>query len=249
MPNFDIHKLRQEFLERSERQHERHKQYGMRQQKEHREKLAEEAEVAEADFLALGQAAIEATAEAITLFENDLSKYEALTVEEIMRLQGHLDALLAEREALLANTHVLPDGRRVFKTLDGQRVFDEHGIEVGQDIIHPDMIGDDKTRHETFLQNGSAIERTRRSLDAMHEFKDELDGIRDELGNKQITDEKLEELREQLESAAPVEIRLRKIEMDGGVMPPKATSKFTAATASNKINLDTLNIGAPELGS
>lgn len=246
MSNFDVHNLRREFLKRSERRQERRKQYQIRQQSERRAKLAEQAEAAESEFLALGQVAIEASSEAITLFENDLSTYEALTVEEIMRLQSQLDALLEEREALLANTHVLPDGRRVFKTLDGQRVFDEHGVEVGRDVIHPDMIGDDKTRHEAFLQNGSAIERTRQRLDSMHEFKGELDGIRDELGDKPITVERLEELRERLESSAPVEIRLRKIEMDGGIMPPKAALEFTAA-ASNGINLDTLEIDAPGL--
>ena len=115
------------------------------------------------EFLAAAQAAIEATAESIAAFETKLTDYEALTVEEIMYLQERIDILLEERTELLANAHTLPDGRRVFKTEDGQRVFDEHGVEVDREVVDPNSIGDDKTRWEAIsAKTASALQQADR---------------------------------------------------------------------------------------
>ena len=51
-------------------------------------KNREKAELAEAEFGSLAQAAVEATFEEIAAFDAELTKYETLTVEEINRLRG-----------------------------------------------------------------------------------------------------------------------------------------------------------------
>ena len=41
---------------------------------------------------------------------------------------------------MLAKAYVLDDGRRVFETADGARVYDEFGEFVPPEIIDPDLI-------------------------------------------------------------------------------------------------------------
>ena len=47
-----------------------------------------------------------------------------------------------------SQAYLLPDGRRVFKTEDGSRVFDEHSIEVTD--FDPETIEDWRPRREAF---------------------------------------------------------------------------------------------------
>ncbi|MEM1163508.1 MAG: hypothetical protein AAGJ28_21455, partial [Pseudomonadota bacterium] len=56
----------------------------------------------------------------------------------------------ARIDALLEGAFIMPDGRRVFKSEDGQRVYDEFGKEVGRDGIDPDLIPDGLPAWESY---------------------------------------------------------------------------------------------------
>ncbi len=73
-------------------------------------------------------------------FNVTLDAYDAATVDALMENEEHLKAVRQELKILLDQAYVLPDGRRVFKTEDGTRVFDEQGVEVKD--IDPDAIED-----------------------------------------------------------------------------------------------------------
>ena len=200
------------------------------------------------EFMAVAQAAVEATAESIAAFEAKLTEYEALTVEEIMFLRERIDSLLKEREMLLENAFVLPDGRRVFKTEDGQSVYDEQGKQVSRDIVDPDSIGDDKTSWEAIRRNSTAIERTGQRLEEALEFQGELDDIRESLDKDDLSANELKGLEQRLERSVPTSIRIRQTALEADGEPTKATPEFAAA-ASGQIDLDTLKIDSPGLGN
>ncbi len=244
MIRFNPDNLRREFARRADLRRVEFELSEKRFSKEQSEKLEVEEE---GEFLALAQSVIQATAENIARFEQRLTEYEELTVRQIIELRERLDKLLEEREVLLENAYTLPDGTRVFKSTDGVSVFDIDGNRVSRDVIDPSMIGDDKTSWEAFSANKNLIEQTNIRLNEALEFQEELDDMREQLDKDGLTAGELDDLEQRLERSVPMSIRIRQTDLEADGEPPKATPEFTAA-ASNKINLDTLQMDAPGLG-
>lgn len=76
---------------------------------------------------------------------------------------------------MLVQAHTLAGGRRVFKTLDGTKVFDENGAEVSSDEIRPEDIADFRKRFEPYWTDYQLREDLRVERDELHEFQDKLD--------------------------------------------------------------------------
>lgn len=76
----------------------------------------------------------------ITAFRVKLDRYDEKTVEALMENRVALEEVQKRLDDMLGKAHVLPDGRRVFKTQDGTRVFDETGLELKADVIDPNAI-------------------------------------------------------------------------------------------------------------
>src|SRR5688572_6312748 len=116
--------------------------------KDKREREQRDASTDEhADFLAVVDLVL-ASDHRIEAFTVKLDALDAATVAALMQNE---EALIAVREriaTMLLAAHVLPDGRRVFKTRDGTEVFDEFGTAVSAEEITPDQIADDKPRWE-----------------------------------------------------------------------------------------------------
>ena len=129
--------------ERSKRQREK--------EQEAREKLTELAEVA-------------AVAKSIQRaeFAEELERYQIATVQALLENQRELDAAEQRLQTTLGEAAVLPDGRRVFRTENGLRVFDSDGAEVGADELDPDIIPDNKPRWETYSEDKAEHERLTR---------------------------------------------------------------------------------------
>lgn len=241
----DFISLRHEFSHEAE--HERKLRDWLREQRRQQKiQRQEDAEQAEAELLTIGQAAIEATFEEIAAFDAKLTKYEALTIEEINFLRDRLDALMEERQRLLDNAHVLADGTRVFKTEDGTKVFDQHGNEIGRDVVDPAEIGNDKPSWETWKSVNEEISATDNQLNAAHDFQSKLDDIRERFDRGDITKDELKELESELEKSVPLSLRTREVELQLDDARPEAKPEFAAA-AQNKVNIDTLELDAPSL--
>ena len=209
-------------------------------------KNREKAELAEAEFGSLAQTVIEVTMEEIAAFDAELTKYETLTVEEINRLRERLDELMEERQRLLDNAHVLPDGRRVFKTEDGTKVFDEHGNEVGRDVVDPAEIGDDRPSWETWVSTNNEIAETQKHFDEAQDFQSKLDDLRDRFNKGEISKPELIELRSELEQSIPESFRARELKLELGDAAPTSKPDFAAAV-QNKVDVDSLDLGAPSI--
>ncbi|MCP4937150.1 MAG: hypothetical protein GY927_23815 [bacterium] len=246
MQHVDPQTLRIEFSQSAEAR--RILRFQRQEQKRMRHERIDAVEQLADDFVTLAQTAIAATAEQITALDDKLTHYEALTTAEIMRLQEQLDTLLEQRDDMLAKATVLPDGRRVFKSEDGLRVIDEHGMEIGIETIDPRSIDDLKPRWEAYSGILDSIDDRRQRLTELHEFQTKLDDIRERFDKGEITADELKTLEKELERSVPLSLRARDIALNIEEVPAKATPEFTAA-ASNKINLDTLELDAPVLGS
>lgn len=71
-----------------------------------------------------------APAHKIADFTVKLDRYDTATVQALMDNERDVLAVREKIDAMMLKAHVLPDGRRVFKTEDGTRVFDEFGAQL-----------------------------------------------------------------------------------------------------------------------
>lgn len=197
--------LGQSFLRgANQRAYERALRQHHREQEERREKRADAVE-ADADFIDLASVAI--TTEQAEVFQAELDIYQAATVEALLENEKALELVDDKLELLMRKAHVLEDGRRVFKTEDGLRVFDEDGNELGKEIIDPDDIADDRPRWETIegiLDQREALQSEREQL---FDFQERLDSAQERLDSGEMTQKEFDRIREDLTSSAPEVIK------------------------------------------
>ena len=142
----------------------------------------------------------EAAPQRIEAFRSQLDDYDARVVEALTKNGEALDKINERLDAILDRATVLPDGRRVFKTNDGQRMFDEHGAAVSTETIDPHMIDDRKERWEGIVPiyaEKRTLEESRESLIAR---QGELDDARARIDKGGITNGALDELGDRLKA-------------------------------------------------
>jgi DNA-directed RNA polymerase beta' subunit len=146
------------------------------------------------------------TTEAIE-FRADLDRLDLATVAALQdNLERH--ALSRKRlDEMLAKAYVLPDGRRVFKTEDGMRVFDEFGVEIGRDIIDPAAIRDDQQRWEPFAAETEFFDGLQREQAEILTYQAKLDEARERLDAGKMTREEHDRFREDLKAEMPDAVR------------------------------------------
>lgn len=180
-----------------ERRLHREKHFKDRKEKEEREKR-EDAQADAADAVA---AAVFASDENITEFRAQIDVYDAATVEALHLNEIKLVKVEKELREMLEQAYVLPDGRRVFKTEDGLRVFDEDGNEV--EDFDPDEIEEWRTSWEKFDDVRQEQIELLEERAALHEYQGLLDDTREALDQEGLTEEELEGLKKRLEENKP----------------------------------------------
>ncbi len=180
-----------------------------RRQRKDAARREQQAEDAEADFAALAAGAIVATEIELRDFRLRLESYETATVDALLSNGEALDLLQVQIDQVLARAHVLEDGRRVFKTRDGTQVFDEHGDEVGQELITPEDIGDSHPVWEDYQPLLEARQELTDQRVRLLEFQDRLDLVNEETRDGPITTDRLEELDAELNALMPPDVRSR----------------------------------------
>lgn len=165
--------------------------------------------------------ALMVSVEEANAFRTELDVYDTATVaaldfnrEALERVQEHLDLLLAQ-------AHVLPDGRRVFKTEDGTQVFDEFGNELDASVIDPNDVANSRPTWESYKPHFDEKARLMAEQDELLDYQEKLDEARERLDAGDITSEELDELREELRESAPEAVRRHIPEMAEG---PDATT-------------------------
>lgn len=172
-----------------------------RERRERREDIQDDA--AEAMDFAMSMVTIAEMDE----FWVELDHYDTATITALQENERELLIARENLDKLFAKAHVLPDGRKVFETQDGLRVFDQFGQEVPADVIKPDEIDDSRPRWETAK---AAIEEHRALLNEraeLLEYQGKLDEARERLDKGDMTREEFDKLREDLKSTMPEAVR------------------------------------------
>lgn len=177
-------------------------------EREKRKKEERELELRDMEMLALVQMAF-ASPEQVADFKLRLDDYDAKTVEALMENEEALKLVREKMEIMLGEAEVLPDGRRVFKTKDGQRVFDEHGQEVSRDVIDPNSISNKKPLWETFRDARLEEHRLTEEREGLLDYQDKLDAARERLDKGEITTKELDALKGDLEKSMPDAVRAK----------------------------------------
>lgn len=194
-----------------------------RLRRERKEDLAEDA----GEVLDFALAVISASDANELRFELDL--YGTGTAAALQQNEAELLLAREQREKFLVKAHVMPDGRRVFKTEDGLRVFDEHGREVDASTIDPNEIADYRPRWEAAEP---AIREYNRLLDQRAEiiaYQDKLDAARDRLDFGEMTRKEFDDLRDELKADMPDAVRAQIPDMESTQKPDASADAGPAA--------------------
>jgi len=219
--------LRSQFSSRTEAEIFRHFQ---REQREQRKRNNRDDGIEDDAIELLDMAMLIVTEAEVRRLRLELDRYDAATIEALYQNEAELALVREKLHRMLAEAHVLPDGRRVFKTEDGTRVFDEHGEEVDAETIYPDEIGDDKPTWESYKllkEERDALERQRQELLA---YQEKLDAARERLDAGDMTREEYERLREELTGQMPDAVRARIPELADETPEAPAPAQETALT-------------------
>lgn len=146
-------------------------------------------------------------------FRVKLDTYETKTVEALMENQEAMQRVRQNLDGMLGNAHVLSDGRRVFKTEDGESVYDEHGQKLDREVIDPSGIDGRKPKWEAFKGATSEQAKLEGEQQGLLDYQAKLDDARDRVGKDGLTDAELTEMETDLRNAMPEAVRA-KVEPD-----------------------------------
>lgn len=148
-----------------------------------------------------------ATAEQVAAFNQHLDSYDTQTVHALMENGEALDKLGVQLRRMEDDAYLLPDGRRVFKTHDGQRVFDQHGADISRDVIDPREIGDKYSRWETYKAANDAKAGLELERQGLLDYQAKLDDARSRAGHGDMSKKQLDDLDADLKASMPAPVR------------------------------------------
>lgn len=179
-----------------------------------------------------------ATAERLADFSIRLDDLDTALVSALMHNGEGLDHAHAQIEAMLDRADKLPDGRRIFKTEDGTRVFDEHGAELPSDVIDLHAVDDHCPHWEPFRalkENEAKLQVERREL---LDYQNKLDQARARLDKGGVTNKELDALDADLKSTMPPsfrdDLRYRGAAVDG---PGTEVQDSTATVQRDRLRI------------
>lgn len=200
----EVQSLRAEFERRrldKKRDEEQLLDAKLRREKEER-KAAEELR-AEQEMVDLMVATVLATDLEIADFRVELDTYDEATVRALMENEEKSEAARKDMERMLAEAHVLPDGRKVFKTRDGLRIFDQEGNELSASTVTPDEVDDRKPRWENFTDVVDHYDALKKERQDILDFQQDVDEARERLDEGGVTKDELADMREKLKEKVP----------------------------------------------
>jgi len=140
-------------------------------------------------------------------FKVRLDTYDTATVEALITNEQQLTAVRERIRDMLHEAYVLPDGRRVFRTRDGNQVFDEFGKEIGPEIVRADEIDRRKPTWEEFKgwsEQEAKLEEERQQL---QEYQQKLDDARTKANDGSLSKDDLDQLDKELDKSMPKAVR------------------------------------------
>ena len=136
-----------------------------------------------------------------------IETYQTATVLALEENRKALEEIERQRQEMLDRAYVMDDGRRVFKSRDGERVFDEFGQQIGKDELDPDMIPNDQDVWEDFDEFNSGRDRLKAEREQLLDYQEFLDEGEAKLDKGGLSESEKKTLRQELESAMPLSVR------------------------------------------
>ena len=203
-----------------------------RQDNQHRDTVEDKAEQ---NASAFASAVVMATATQIEKFEIKLNSYDEATVVALMENQELMDAVNARIDALLAQAYVMDDGRRVFRTEDGEQVFDEFGGEVSAEELNADLIDPSYPTWEAFSAEVDQRQELTQQRTEILEFQEKVDAAHEQIAEGEISEADLDALDAELLEAMPLAVRDHVAGLESDTPAPDLTVDATAPTAMSQI--------------
>ena len=176
-----------------------------------------------------------ATTAQVATFNEHLDEYDTATVHALMDNQHALDLVFKQRQEMEAAAFRLPDGRMVFRTEDGQRVFDQHGAALGSETIHPSSIPSSAPTWESEQSMKAAERKLLHERDQLHNYQKSVDEAREEAAKGNVTAGALTRMEATLQKTMPDAVRSQlpgsTAERDDSnlrYVPPAAPAPFDA---------------------
>ncbi len=176
---------------------------------------------------ALSTAVVVASQAQVTDFKVKLDTYDTATVQTLIENQELLDAVNVKIKMMLGQAYVMEDGRRVFRTENGEQVFDEHGTEVGPEELDPDVIDPTAPTWEAFSEAVEEEAKLTAERSDILEFQEKVDAARERVDGDEISEADLAELDADLLDAMPDSVRQHVPEL----APSLETQPVTQATS------------------
>lgn len=172
-----------------------------------REKQREKREEATWDYIV----AVIASEAEIEAFMEKLDRHDSATVEALMENEEELIETRRRLAEMFSNAHRLDDGRVVFETRDGTKVYDEHGNEVSADVVTPDQIDDGRPKWEDIQEERARQKALEKEREELQRHQEKVDEAREAAADPNVSEDKLKALEAELEASAPERVR-RKVE-------------------------------------
>lgn len=182
-----------------------------------------------------------ATPAQLAAFHDRLDRYDTAIVAALMDNEAARAGNRAKMQDMLSQAYVLPDGRRAFRSEDGQRVIDEHGAAVSHDEVHPDMIPANAPTGEAYLAGLVRQHRLDREQAQLLQYQARVDQARTSVGDKPSTAAELDGLDADLKEAMPDAVRRH---LPGNTPDPRATTPETSTPGATRSGA---RFGAPAL--
>ncbi|WP_299971716.1 hypothetical protein [uncultured Roseobacter sp.] len=150
--------------------------------------------------------------------------HQNATIEALLDNQERLDEMQERLDHLLATAYELPDGRKVFETEDGQRVFDQHGNALSLSEIDPDQIPDHHPSWETWTSANDANDALRQERQELLAYQDKLDQAQTLIDQGGLSADDFDDLDNLMTSNVPDAVRARLPASDPAFKAPQAST-------------------------
>lgn len=168
-----------------------------------REDIEDQSEDAATAFAAAATISLPAPPKRYEAMDATLTQLDIAVVEALLNTDKLIEKVNLEILAMLELAFLLPDGRRVFKSEDGTKVFDEFGEEIPADIVDPDQIPADAPTWEEFKAAKDLDIDLNAQREAILGYQSQLDTAREEIADGEMTTDELDELEVDLLEAMP----------------------------------------------
>ena len=193
-----------------------------RLRRDRKEDLAEDA----GEVLDFAMAVISVADATELRFELDL--YGTGTVAALQQNETELADVQKRLEKVFAKSYTLPDGRKVWKTMGGNEVYDERGEKLDLSVINPADIADDYPKWEAvkpMLDERDLLLNERAEIIA---YQDKLDAARDRLDSGEMTRKEFDDLRDELKADMPDAVRAQIPDMESTQKPDTSADAVPA---------------------